>query len=65
MQHMVGVEHSLKMSAPQLFWFGIDSVLNILNVKDQVINLLMNDKGVYRTAPATPDRLKMGYVTMF
>ena len=29
--HMVGGEHSLKISAPQLLRFGIDSVLKILN----------------------------------
>ena len=29
MWHMVGGEHSLKISAPQLLWFGIDSTLNI------------------------------------
>ena len=28
---MVGGEHSLKIPAPQLFLFGIDSVLKILN----------------------------------
>ena len=28
---MVGGEHSLKTSAPQLLLFGIDSVLKILN----------------------------------
>ena len=31
MWHMVGGEHSLKIPAPQLFWFGIYSVLKILN----------------------------------
>ena len=31
MWHMVGGERSLKISAPQLLWFGIDSVLKILN----------------------------------
>ena len=31
MQHMVGGEHSVIISAPQLLRLGIDSVLNILN----------------------------------
>ena len=31
MWYMVGGEHSLKISAPQLLRFGIDSVLKILN----------------------------------
>ena len=31
MWHMVGGEHSLKISAPQLLLFEIDSVLKILN----------------------------------
>ena len=30
MWHMVGGDHSLKISAPQLLQFGFDSVLNIL-----------------------------------
>ena len=30
MLHMLGDEHSLKISAPQLLQFGIVSVLNIL-----------------------------------
>ena len=42
MWHMVGGEHSLKFSAPQLLRFGID---------------IVSDKGVYRTAPATPGLL--------
>ena len=50
-----GGEHSLKISAPPLLLFGIDSVLNIPNEKiTQLINEWMNGKGVYRTAPATP-----------
>ena len=31
MGHKVRGEHSLKISAPQLLWFGIDSVLKILS----------------------------------
>ena len=31
--HMVGGEHFLKILGPQLLWFGIDSVLKILNEK--------------------------------
>ena len=54
MRHMVGGEHSLKISAPQLLWFGIDSVLKIMNER---ITQSVNDEGVYRTAPATPGLL--------
>ena len=39
MWHMVGGENSLKISAPQLLWFGIDSTLNIF---PQTIAELMN-----------------------
>ena len=39
MWHMVGGENSLKISAPQLLWFGIDSTLNIFQ---QTIAELMN-----------------------
>ena len=42
------------MLATQLFRFGRDSVLKILN--ERMIKL-MNYKGVYRTAPATPGQL--------
>ena len=31
MWHMVEGEHSLQITAPQLLWFGIDSVLKNLN----------------------------------
>ena len=53
---MVGGEHSLKISAPQLLRFGIDSVLKILNERmtfNESINEIINHKAVYRTAPAT------------
>ena len=61
--HMVRGEHSLKSSAPQLLRFGLDSVLKILNTKDDQLNQLMNEwmhewqKCVYRTALATPGLL--------
>ena len=58
MQHMVGGEHSLKMLALTLLRFGIDSVLKILNKR---ITQSVNDKGVYRPAPATPGLLKNMY----
>ena len=52
MWHMVGGEHFLKISAPQLLQFGIDSVLKILNeMVTQWINESMNDEGVCRAAP--------------
>ena len=37
---MVGGERSLKISAPQLLWFGIDSTLNIF---PQTMNELINE----------------------
>ena len=58
MWHLVGGEHSLKISAPQILRFGIDSFLNILNERiTQLINEWINYEGVYRTAPATPGLL--------
>ena len=54
MRHMVGGEHSLKISAPNLLRFGMDSVLEILNkrITYQMNELIINE-GVYRTALAT------------
>ena len=43
MWHMLRGEHSLKMSAPQLLQFGIDSVLKILNKKDHLLNQWINE----------------------
>ena len=56
---MVGGEHSLKITAPKLLWFGIDSVLKILNerINDSCLYKLINHKGVYRTDPAKPGLL--------
>ena len=55
MWHIVGGEHYLKISAPQLIWFGIDSGLKKLNKRITYwINELIIDKCLYRTAPATP-----------
>ena len=55
-----GGELSLKMSAPQILLFEIDSVLKILNENiTQWMNELMNNQGVYRTAPATPGLLNI------
>ena len=47
-------EHSLKISAPYLFRFGIDSVWKIFEIKDHSLS----DRGDCRTAPATPGLLK-------
>ena len=58
MWHMVGGEHSLKISGPKLLRFGIDSVLKILNERmTQLMNKSISDEGVCRTAPATPGLL--------
>ena len=40
MWHKVGGEHSLKISAPKLLRVGIDSVLKILNERDQFSSML-------------------------
>ena len=50
------VEHSLKISAPQLLRFGIEC-LQDSKLNDHSINQSANDTGVYRTAPATPGLL--------
>ena len=61
---MVGGEHYLKISAPQLLRFGIDSVLKILNERiTQSMNELMSDEGVCRTAPAPPGQLNMSQLS--
>ena len=63
---MVGGEHSLKISAPQLLWFGIDSTLNIFpQTITDLINELINHGGDCRTAPATPGLLKNVVVIYF
>ena len=57
---MVGGEHSLKISDPQLLWFGIDSALNIFpQAMSYLFSYLsyLNHEAVYRTAPATPGLL--------
>ena len=55
---MVGGEHSLKMSAPQLLWFGIDIALNIFPQTITYSVSYPNHKAVYRTALGTPGLLK-------
>ena len=51
---MMGGEHSLKISAPQLLRFGIDSVLKIMNERiTYLINQSMSDGGDCRIALAT------------
>ena len=60
MWHMMGGEHFLKMSAPQLLGLGIESVLMILNKRiTQWMNQWISDKDVCRTAPATPGLLSI------
>ena len=54
----MGGEHSLKISAPHLLWFGIDSTLNIFpQTMTDSVNELINDGGDCRTALATPGLL--------
>ena len=50
MWHMMGGEHSLKISALAV-WARL--FLEDSEQKDDSINQWMNDKGVYTTAPAT------------
>ena len=55
-------EHSLNISGPLLFRFGIDSVLNIQNERmNYLINEIINDEGLCRAAPATPGLLIKGW----
>ena len=59
---MMGDENSLKMSAPQLFRFGIDSVLKILNLRmTESIIWLINDQGVCRNSPTYIGSIKNIY----
>ena len=56
----VGGEHFLKIIAPKLFRFEIDSILKIFSQRvSQLINQSMNYKGVCGTAPATPGLLNI------
>ena len=58
MSHVVGGEYSLKSSAPYLLWFVIYDILKIgRKRRTESLNELINDKGVCRTAPATPGLL--------
>ena len=53
-----GGEPSLKISAPQLLRFPSEGLLKIISQRmTNGVNELMNDKGVFRTAPATPGLL--------
>ena len=57
---MVGGEHYLQISAPQLLWFGFDSALKIFpQTMSHSVNESINDGGDCRTAPATPGLLIM------
>ena len=57
----VGGNNSLKISAPKLLRCGMDLVLYILKkrITDLYMNQWINDKGVYRTAPATSGLLNI------
>ena len=58
MWHVVGGEHCLKISAPQLLRFVIYDILKIWRKRlTHWLNESVNDEGVYRTAPATPGLL--------
>ena len=50
---MGGVEPSLKFQLPSLR-FGSEGVLKIWRKRLTILNQLMSDGGVCRTAPATP-----------
>ena len=50
-----GGEPSLKISAPYFLRFGIEGLMKIFSqIMTYWINEWVNDKGVYKTAPATP-----------
>ena len=54
----MGGEHYLTISAPLLLQFGKDTVLKIGRKGiTELMNESVNDKGVCRTAPATPGLL--------
>ena len=53
---MVGGEHSLKISSPALTVWD-RQCFEDSELKDDSINESISDKGVYRTAPATPGLL--------
>ena len=62
---MEGGKHSLKISGPQLIRFGSEGILKIWRKRlTQLVDELMNHKGVCRTAPATPGLLNTS-VTLF
>ena len=60
MWHMVGGEHSLKILAPQLLQFGIDSVLKILN--ESILNEWIN---LFRTPPGWAKQGWAGCIPIF
>ena len=58
--HVWGGEHSLKISAPYLLLFVIYDIMKIWRKRlTELTNESINDKAVYRTAPATPGLLKI------
>ena len=60
MLHMVGGEHSLKISAPQLLRFGCNDVLKVWRKRvTHPLNESMSYKGDCRTAAATQGLLKI------
>ena len=60
MWHVVGCEHSLKISAPKLLLFQIYDILMIWRKRlTDSLTDLMNDEAVSRTALATPGLLNI------
>ena len=58
MWHLLGGEHSVKISASLLFRFARESGLKIWSKRiAQLINQLIKYKGDFSTAPATPGLL--------
>ena len=53
MWHMEGGEHSLKMSVPSSYGFGVKVFLRF-GGKGLLNSEWMNERGVWRPAPATP-----------
>ena len=60
MWNVVGGEHSLKISAPKLFWFVIYDILQIRRERlTHWLNQWMNHEADCRTAPATQGLLNI------
>ena len=61
--HIVSGEHTLKVSAPYLLWFGRECILQKFAQRITQWGIwLISNKGVFTTTPATPGLLN--YITI-